>query len=152
MNPDMYTQDMYEAAAVEPTPKIEDKSKPVYYINEEKRIVVCVLNFDIYKLDWLERKALMKLVPSDVSHRDHLVVRGIAKCNPSDTFDIEFGKRLAWVRAHRKYHKLMMQAEAQAMDSYAKEVIRYLKKHTSRASKIEGLVKKEEVLVAATEK
>lgn len=149
MNPDIYPE---LEAVVEETKKFEDKNSPVYYVNEEKRTVVCVLKFDIYKLDWLERSALKKLVPNDVSYHDSVLVRGVAKCNPSDNFDVEFGKRLAWVRAHRKYHKLMTQAEAQAMDYYAKEVIKYLKKHTARASKIEGLVKKEEVLVAATEK
>ena len=31
------------------------------------------------------------------------IVRGVAKCNPEDCFDIEFGKKLAYLRCKHKF-------------------------------------------------
>jgi len=38
-------------------------------------------------------------------------VRGVAKCHPNDTFDVEFGKKLAAARCNKKVaYKRMMRA------------------------------------------
>lgn len=46
-----------------------------YYVNEKKHTVICVLHTNLGEF------------------------RGISKCDPRDTFDVEFGKELARKRA-----------------------------------------------------
>lgn len=40
-----------------------------------------------------------------VTHYGNKTIRGIAKCNPEDTFDVEYGKKLAVARAEVKVAK-----------------------------------------------
>lgn len=46
-----------------------------YYVNEKKQTVICVLHTNLGEF------------------------RGVSKCDPRDTFDVEFGKELARKRA-----------------------------------------------------
>lgn len=52
------------------------------------------------------------------------IIRGIAKCSPEDNFDIETGKKLAYLRCKRKFtHKKLKRAQAVYFDAaraYAK--------------------------------
>ena len=94
------------------------KTKVVYtgekfFVNEEKKMVVCVINFEI---NLLEIKAVQRLF-DDPEFRDFInsrydieknlgvckfKVSGKAKASDEDEFDETFGKRLAKTRAQEK--------------------------------------------------
>ena len=61
-----------------------------YIINEEKKVVVCLIEAEI------ESPILGELI---------LQTRGIARCLPEDKFDAEKGKIIARDKADIKYHK-----------------------------------------------
>ena len=58
-----------------------------FYINEEKRTVVCKIISDCYTL------------------YPYKTFVGKAKCDPEDKFDVEKGKKIAKLRAYTKYNK-----------------------------------------------
>lgn len=80
-------------------------------------------------------------------------VRGIAKCHPNDTFDVEYGKALAaarcnekiarkrYARATKKYNELV--AEIEAFNKRAAEVADYL--HNSSTGVTEAIARLKEV-------
>ena len=94
------------------------KTKVVYrsekfFVNEEKKTVVCVINFEI---NLLEIKAVQRMF-DDPEFRDFInsnydieknlgvckfKVSGKAKASDEDEFDETFGKRLAKTRAQEK--------------------------------------------------
>lgn len=61
-----------------------------YFINGKKKVVVCVIETDI-------ESPILGVVT--------VQSRGIARCLPEDTFDVEKGKIIARDRADIKYHK-----------------------------------------------
>lgn len=84
-----------------------------YIINEEKRIVVALME----KCQW----DLIQYLNQKIPNADFLIsglssysgktlnigdtYRGIAKCSPEDVFDEEIGKELASKRAKEKYER-----------------------------------------------
>lgn len=88
-----------------------------YYVNEEKKTVVAVIKCDIATPIYILDKLFMKFVKSNGKnnllemHSDNFNMNkafinkhyvGIAKCHEGDTFDVEFGKKLALARAKSK--------------------------------------------------
>jgi len=61
--------------------------KTKYFVNEDKRIVVCVLEIQEYCCE------------------PDLIVRATAVCKPEDKFDAEIGKRIANYQAHIALHR-----------------------------------------------
>lgn len=85
-----------------------------YFVNEEKKIVVCklencfkALNCDMCHKGWPGSEALMI---------DNEFV-GKAQCSPEDTFDIEIGKKIAYKRAVIK----MIKAKKRTLDNFVKD-------------------------------
>ena len=85
-----------------------------YVINKEKRTVVCImrnaeedacgpvekyLDSKGLSFDWATYKKL--LLPESIV--------GVAKCNPNDEWDEEFGKRLARKRCSDKYEAIKLE-------------------------------------------
>ena len=65
-----------------------------FYVNEEKGTVVCSVEaYLLVPTNWDS----CVVVPSA-----HFTEKGIAKCAPGDTFDVERGKRIALARAENK--------------------------------------------------
>ena len=90
-----------------------------YIIDEEEKTVVAVLYaesdnaltmFDSMLLRMLDGNQGGPVCPNDFmfSKKNYRlnrnIYRGKARCHPNDTFDVEFGKRLALLRAQVKYH------------------------------------------------
>lgn len=81
--------------------------KVFYYVNEDKRAVTCVIYPDAFRLkDFIHRKS------EDVFWlgHDYFPARpskyvGVAKCHPDDEFNVEVGKKLAFMRARDKCDK-----------------------------------------------
>ena len=75
-----------------------------YYIDEEKRTVVCVLELDRVSLLTRIQKYNIPLY-SFRTPAGKVIFKGIAKCAPEDKFDVIKGKDLAFNRAIRKHNK-----------------------------------------------
>lgn len=78
-------------------------SGEVYYINEEKGVVVCVLtgcDCDAFSAITKYSGDYISTYMTDVRMRNDYV--GIAKCAPEDAFDEKFGMKLAYKRANGK--------------------------------------------------
>ena len=73
--------------------------QPVYYINKEKRTVVCTIeaSFDSYDLRELD--------PDFLYSNNTFYARGITKCKEPDVFNEEIGKRLAESKAKMQAYK-----------------------------------------------
>lgn len=69
--------------------------------------------YDFYVPETCDGKPYQVIAVSSFAGRK---VRGIAKCNPNDTFNLENGKRLAAARCNRKIAKRRM---ARAADKYS---------------------------------
>lgn len=71
-----------------------------YYVNEEKRMVVC-------KLSDCDMGLVCDLCNMELPHGPEFAIPssyvGKAWCMPGDTFDIELGKKIAFKRAYAKY-------------------------------------------------
>ena len=88
-----------------------------YYINEEKRTVVAIIKCDINLPNKIFDRVFVNY-QGDVKnspvangyccYNDFCINKrfvGIAKCSPNDTFNVEFGKKLALQRAKVKKAK-----------------------------------------------
>lgn len=88
-------------------------TKENFFVNKEKKTIVCVINFEI---NLLEIKAVQRMF-DDTEFRDFInsnydieknfgvckfKVSGKAKASDEDEFDETFGKRLAKTRAQKK--------------------------------------------------
>lgn len=86
--------------------KSQTKIDTKYYVNEEKRTVVCVLTVTDEILNKLHKYGLaeeyFQYFPYEPSVRKYT---GIARCAPEDQFDVRYGKRLAEYRASHKRWK-----------------------------------------------
>lgn len=80
-----------------------ERIKTEYYINEEKRTIVCVITAtnDIFR-----RLAKYGLEDYYCDKKNTYIYKGVAKCAPEDTWNVEYGKKLAEYRAAcaRKSH------------------------------------------------
>lgn len=88
--------------------------KCVFYIDENKRTVVCVINntrdlvldfFNIRFMDWESPKANVLFKPNDYLRQKLRLPKrfeGKAVCSPEDTWDVEAGKLIAFNRAKYK--------------------------------------------------
>lgn len=77
-----------------------------YYVNEEKRTVVCVLTsseFDV--LNYIGKNHTCYFPMDEVKYIMPRKYVGIAKCSPEDTFDEHIGSVVAFDRAKFKYDK-----------------------------------------------
>ena len=81
--------------------------KTEYYVNKEKRIVVCKIHFYADHNSW--------------------VVTAKAKCSPDDIFDEEIGRKLANTRCHTEYHRKMKQV--------SEKEVNYLTERLNKANK-----------------
>lgn len=87
----------------------ESKSKIRYYIDEEKRTVVAVMDDCEYDaIDVLQKMGIRKIT-HDGYNMDKLMMntsyRGKAKCSPDDEWDEEYGMALARNRMLANYYR-----------------------------------------------
>lgn len=76
-----------------------DKVTTEYIVDKDKRTVVCILTTVDDIPSRLEKYGLADEDYDDIV--DTRIYKGIAKCAPEDTWDEEYGKRLAEYRASR---------------------------------------------------
>lgn len=97
--------------------------KTEYFVNEEKRTVVCKLT---YRVD---------------GYGYGYAITAKAVCSPDDLFDAEIGRRIADSRAHIAYHKQMSQLKTERLDRHIKAALE-LQKEISRHKDIVGYMSK----------
>lgn len=95
-----------------------------YFVNEEKRTVVCTL-------ETYEGK-----------------FTGIAKCDPEDMFVKELGMRIANYRAHIAMHQFERNEEIRVYDLMVNKVNRIAERANSHGAKIENLKEQLSVTLA----
>lgn len=89
-----------------------------YYINEEKRTIVCVLESSPFDaLDFVEKSGL-RFVFKDERHLRVMPTRfvGVAKCAPEDTYNEHIGRLIAFDRAKEKYDLSFIRAADSMLD------------------------------------
>lgn len=109
-----------------------------YFQDEEKGITVCKVTINILNFDLSGAKKLLKKMNlqedmdilygveailrrsverryQDIFHDHELTFTGIARLHPSDDFIPEYGKRLAYKKAMKRYHKAMARAYEDSM-------------------------------------
>ena len=67
-----------------------------------------------------------------------IVTKGVAVCDPRDTFDPDLGKRVARFRAERKAFKIHRKAINTAVEKYISYLRESTKLFTARAEKVEA--------------
>ncbi len=72
-----------------------------YKVDEEKRVIVCIITTMNDVQDRLEKYELSD-DKYDIDFDDIRIYKGIARCAPEDEWDEAYGKRLAEYRASRK--------------------------------------------------
>ena len=90
-----------------------------YYVDEEKKVVVC-------KLTGCEGSLMCDMCQLGYPHHPDFFVNdsyvGKAKCSEDDTFDVEFGKKLAYQRAVAKLNT----AKVKALKRFEKEQVKFV--------------------------
>lgn len=90
-----------------------------FYVDEEKKIVVCKLEINQYvALKRIRKYSKHICVLRPEYYRIPGVFYGKAKCAPEDTFDIEVGKKIALDRAKAKRRT----AINKAIDQYVQDL------------------------------
>lgn len=84
--------------------------EPTYFVNEEKQIVTCVVKYTLNASDWNITRALSLID----NHRDPIFGNvmtsySVAKLDPTDTFDVDKGKRVARAKAESKAYDKVSQ-------------------------------------------
>lgn len=101
----------------------KENSNVVYYIDENKKTVVCKINgcaFDAISTILLNQTAtLYDENMSDLLMKD--TYQGKAKCCDEDMWDKDVGKKIALSRALKKYYK----NKKKIVESYAQKLYNY---------------------------
>ena len=77
-----------------------------YVVNPEKKTVVCLLEGckdDVYNAMSPSEQAIVLFLHVNCELNNKYI--GVAKCDPEDTFDEEFGRKLARNRMLKKYYR-----------------------------------------------
>lgn len=90
-----------------------------YFVNEEKKIVVCKFTHCRCALNHDMR---VKGYPCHEDFEIDDVIIGKAKCSEEDTFDVEIGKKIAYKRAYAKMVEKKSKALAKFVERTNKSV------------------------------
>lgn len=111
-----------------------------YIVNEEEGVVVCIIhNCAVDAIATVDEAADIFsgfcCMPPTFYMNDQY--KGVARCMPEDTFDVEYGKKLAYRKAYTKYSAALEKKVNYIVNShltYLGEVQSNLDKAVSKAS------------------
>lgn len=115
--------------------------KVFYYVNEDKRVVTCVIYPDACRLKaFVHRKGenVFWLGHDYFPSQPHKYV-GVAKCHPDDEFNIEVGKKLAFMRARDKCDKAFfvdLQNAINFLDNHLEQLIDASNRYGAKLSRM----------------
>lgn len=104
-----------------------DEGKPCseFYVNEEKRTVVCKIHGCLTGFSGEVENELVATCPATkVSFEDNFAIQsftGKAKCCPGDKFDEKIGRQIAESRAKMKVYATLQQMAAKSREHYEKQ-------------------------------
>lgn len=100
-----------------------------YIVKEEQGVVICIISgceFDAVEL--VDKHTDLfghPCVPDKFAISDKY--KGVARCTADDTFDVEYGKKLAFKKAYLKYTKALEKKVRFIVDDYKKYSEKVLK-------------------------
>lgn len=84
--------------------------EPTYFVNEEKQIITCVVKYTLNASDWNVTRALSLIDNQrDPIFGNVMTSYSVAKLDPTDTFDVDKGKRVARAKAESKAYDKVSQ-------------------------------------------
>ena len=96
-----------------------------YYVNKEKKTIVCLLSFEVKDPENFIEERLIALAINKL-YRDkypwEFTSKGLAKCSDDDTFDEVLGKRIAESKAKKAAYKIAMRIRYAVMEQLSKLV------------------------------
>lgn len=100
-----------------------------YIINEEKGIVVCIISdCEENAIELIDEQFgythAFNNIPIPVKYILNNNYKGVAKCADGDTFDVEYGRKLAYKKAYLKY--------VTALNKKVNHFVNDYKKHTTQ--------------------
>lgn len=105
--------------------------EPKYFVNEEKKIVTCVMD---YRLkfpgdDWRMVNALKYISDCYIEDKDNMIryefqVDAQAKLDPQDEFDVEVGKKVARAKAESRAYQYVIKQMGQAYSKFVENLVR----------------------------
>jgi hypothetical protein len=111
--------------------------KERFFVNEEKKTVVC-------KLENCSRALICDMCRKGWPAHEGLVIdnefTGKAQCSPDDTFDVEIGKQIAYNRAVAKLFKAKRRALIDFTDTEKKITEDLLKDTSKLINKYDGTI------------
>lgn len=113
-----------------------------YIVKEEEGIVVCIISDCEYNAIALVDNTTEAFsfplveVPNDFYLSSQY--KGIAKCVPEDTFDVEYGKKLAYRKAYLKYVTALEKKVKFIVGVYNKIINESLIKFNKAVIKVDG--------------
>ena len=105
--------------------------EPKYFVNEEKKIVTCVM---VYRLkfpgdDWKMVNVLKQISDRYVVDKDNMIrydfqVDAQAKLDPQDEFDAEVGKKVARAKAESYAYRYVAKQISQVYSKFVEDLTR----------------------------
>lgn len=112
----------------------KDNSKVTYYIDEDKKIVVCKLEGckkDV--INWAAQNDPMycayEFLSTAYEHEINDTYKAKATCHAEDTWDVEKGKRIALCKVLKKYYE----AKDKVMDKIALDFFKGYSKFSNKS-------------------
>lgn len=111
-----------------------------YIIKPEEGVVVCTISECEYNAMDIVNETTGGLIISPFTENFLLSnqYKGVAKCLPGDTFDEEYGKKLAYKIAYKKYATALEKKVKYIVEDYRKVTTIVLKNLEKAAAKVDG--------------
>lgn len=112
-----------------------------YIVNEEKGIVVCTIsNCAANAIALVDSTTDAFGVPCGIPEVFFMnsQYKGIAKCMPEDTFDVEYGKKLAYRKAYLKYATALERKVKYIANDHKRYVEEILANFNKAVDKVDG--------------
>ena len=113
-----------------------------YIVNEEKGIVICTIsNCAANAIALVNSTTDMFNVPHSIIPNIFFMnnqYKGVAKCMPEDTFDAEYGKKLAYRKAYLKYATALERKVKYIANDHKRYVEEILANFDKAVDKVDG--------------
>lgn len=115
-----------------------------YIVKEEEGIVVCIISDCEENAMALVDKYTNFIVACTEEFFINNEYKGVAKCDANDTFNVEYGKKLAYRKAYLKYITALEKKVKFIMNEYINYTTKMIEKFKQAVTKVDG--KTEEAL------
>lgn len=116
-----------------------------FYVNEEKRKVVCTYDADAFIIDdYINEK--LPLYTSDLMKQAKITAHftGVATCAPEDKWDVAIGKRVAFLKMRKKFYRSYFNAANRVIDYLDNILAGIVTDFNTFGEKVESSIEREE--------